>query len=36
MKELTDRNVELYPQFFFRTNYYSIEIPHGVTVISLT
>ena len=24
------------PQFFFRTNYYSIEIPHGVTAISLT
>ena len=34
--ELTDRNVKLYPQFFFRTNYYSIEIPHGVTAISLT
>ena len=27
---------ELYPQFFFRTNYYSIEILHGVTAISLT
>ena len=29
-------SILLYPQFFFRTNYYSIEIPHGVTAISLT
>ena len=25
-----------FPPVLFRTNYYSIEIPHGVTAISLT
>ena len=27
---------QLYPPVLFRINYYSIEIPHGVTAISLT
>ena len=32
----TEHYTTLYPQFFFRTNYYSIEIPHGGTAIRLT